>query len=72
MRKVFGVFFAALLSFVLSVWVPAVAQAAATPIVVTDVTDQIASTLTPIGLIGAGVLLVIVGIKTYKWVRRAM
>lgn len=47
-------------------------QAAATPIVVTDVTDQIASTLTPIGLIGAGVLLVIVGIKTYKWIRRAM
>ena len=49
-----------------------VAGAAAVPIVVTDVTDQIASTLTPIGLIGAGVLLVIVGIKTYKWVRRAM
>ena len=39
---------------------------------VTAVTTAISDTLTPIGAIGAGVLLVIVGIKTYKWVRRAM
>ena len=39
---------------------------------VTAVTSAISDTLTPIGAIGAGVLLVIVGIKTYKWVRRAM
>lgn len=48
------------------------AAAAPASIDVTAVTDAIAATLTPIGAIGAGVLLVIVGIKTYKWVRRAM
>ncbi len=48
------------------------ALAVATPIDVTSVTDQIAAAVTPIGLIGAGVLLVFVTIKTYKWVRRAM
>lgn len=48
------------------------AAAAPTPVDVTAVTDAIAATLTPIGAIGAGVLLVLVGIKTYKWVRRAM
>lgn len=54
--------------------VAAAGTAAAAPasIDVTAVTDAIAATLTPIGAIGAGVLLVIVGIKTYKWVRRAM
>jgi hypothetical protein len=36
--------------------------------VVTDIGAQ----ATPIGLIGAAVLLLIVGIKAYKWVRRAM
>lgn len=50
----------------------AAGNAAAAPVDVTAVTAAIADTLTPIGAIGAGVLLVIVGIKTYKWVRRAM
>jgi hypothetical protein len=47
-------------------------QASAAAPDVTAVTTAIADTLTPIGAIGAGVLLVVVGIKTYKWVRRAM
>lgn len=50
----------------------AAGNAAAAPVDVTAVTAAIADTLVPIGAIGAGVLLVIVGIKTYKWVRRAM
>lgn len=47
-------------------------NAAAAPVDVTSVTTAISDTLTPIGAIGAGVLLVLVAIKTYKWVRRAM
>lgn len=39
---------------------------------VSGVTTEISATLVPIGLIGAGVLLVIVGIKAFKWVRGAM
>jgi uncharacterized membrane protein len=48
------------------------AFAVATPIDVTSVTDQVTASLTPIGLIGLGVLLVFVALKTYKWIRRAM
>lgn len=39
---------------------------------VTAVTTEIAGAATPIAAIGAAVLLVIVGIKIFKWVRRAM
>ena len=39
---------------------------------VTAVTTEIAGAATPIAAIGAAVLLVLVGIKVYKWVRRAM
>lgn len=39
---------------------------------VTAVTTAISDTLTPIAAIGSGVLLVIVGAKVYKWIRRAM
>lgn len=39
---------------------------------VTDVTGTIAAQLVPIGLVGAAVLGVVVAIKAYKWVRRAM
>lgn len=46
--------------------------ATGTPIDVSSVTDQITAQATPIGLIGAAVLLLVVGIKAYKWVRRAM
>jgi hypothetical protein len=39
---------------------------------VTAVVTEISGTLAPIGLIGAGVLLVMVAIKAFKWVRGAM
>lgn len=57
-----------LLAIVLAL--PTLANAAAVDVsaVVTDITAQNA----PIALIGAAVLLLIVGIKAFKWVRRAM
>ena len=39
---------------------------------VSAVTSEISGTLAPIAAIGAGVLLVIVAIKAFKWVRGAM
>ena len=39
---------------------------------VSGVVTEISGTLAPIGLIGAGVLLVIVAIKAFKWIRTAM
>ncbi len=39
---------------------------------VSSVVTGIGAQATPIGLIGGAVLLLIVGIKAYKWVRRAM
>jgi hypothetical protein len=48
------------------------ATASQAAIDVTGVTSEIAGTLAPIGLIGAGVLLVIVAIKAFKWIRGAM
>lgn len=39
---------------------------------VSSVTAAIAGAAAPIASIGAAVLLVLVGIKVYKWVRRAM
>lgn len=47
-------------------------NAAAAPVDVTTVTTAITDALTPIGAIGLGVLGLLVGIKTYKWIRRAM
>jgi putative flippase GtrA len=48
------------------------ALALAAPPDVTGVVTEIAATAAPIAAIGAAVLLVFVGIKTFKWVRRAM
>lgn len=39
---------------------------------VSSVTTAIAAAAAPIAAIGAAVLLILVGIKVYKWVRRAM
>ncbi len=39
---------------------------------VSSVVTEIGGTAAPIAAIGAAVLLVFVGIKTFKWVRRAM
>jgi len=47
---------------------PVFAAAVDVDAVVTDIGAQ----LVPVGLIGAAVLLLIVGIKAYKWVRKAM
>lgn len=49
---------------------PFLANAAAIDVaaVVTDIGAQAA----PVGLIGAAVLLLVVGIKAFKWVRRAL
>lgn len=46
------------------------AQAAAVDVtsVVSDIGDQ----ATPIGLIGAAVLLIYVGVKAFQWVRKAL
>lgn len=45
---------------------------AAAAVDVSAVVTEIGTAVTPIGLIGAAVLLVIVATKIYKWVRRAM
>lgn len=49
---------------------PMAAHAAA--IDVTAVTTDIAAQAAPVAAIGAAVLLLFVGIKAFKWVRRAM
>ena len=59
-----------LAAFALSALTSASALAAA-PDVTSGVTE-IGGTAAPIAAIGAAVLLVFVGIKTFKWVRRAM
>ncbi len=48
--------------------VPAFAAA----IDVADVVTDIGAQLVPVGLLGSAVLLLTVGIKAFKWVRRAM
>jgi hypothetical protein len=60
------------LALIGSTAVLAAGSASAAAIDVTAVTAAISDTLTPVGLIGAGVLLVLVAVKTYKWIRRAM
>lgn len=57
---------------VLAAGLAAVSGAASAAIDVTPVVAEINGAVAPIGLIGAAVLLVIVAIKSYKWVRRAM
>lgn len=47
-------------------------QAQAAAIDVTDVVADIAAQAAPIASIGAAVLVLIVGIKAFKWVRRAL
>lgn len=48
------------------------ASANAAAIDVTAVVTDIAAQATPVGLIGAAVLLLVVGIKAFKWVRAAL
>lgn len=44
----------------------------ALPIDVDDVVTDIGAQAAPVALIGGAVLLLLVGIKAFKWVRRAM
>ena len=50
----------------------ATASANAAAIDVSAVVTDIAAQATPIGLIGGAVLLLVVGIKAFKWVRAAL
>lgn len=54
----------------LALLAPAYAFAAAPD--VSDVVDEIGGSVAPIVAIGGAVLLVLVAIKVFKWVRRAM
>ena len=49
-----------------------VATASQAAIDVSSVVTEVAGTAAPIALIGGAVLLIMVGIAAYKWVRRAM
>lgn len=49
-----------------------VASANAAAIDVTTVVSDIAAQAAPVALIGAAVLLLVVGIKAFKWVRAAL
>jgi hypothetical protein len=51
---------------------PAIALAAPAAPSVTGVVDYIESLAVPIGLVGAAVLILALGVKAYKWIRRAM
>lgn len=50
----------------------AVSGLASAAVDVTEVVTEIEGAAGPIAAIGAAVLIVMVGIKVYKWVRRAM
>lgn len=50
----------------------ALANNAHAAIDVTGVVSEINDTIAPIGLIGAAVLLVVVAVAAFKWVRRAI
>lgn len=64
-------FLALALAFVATFALPAAATPAAS-VDVSGVVTAIEAAATPIGLIGAAVLTILVAIKVYKWVRRAM
>ena len=50
----------------------AVSAANAAAVDVADVVSDIGAQAAPIGLIGAAVLLIFVGVKAFKWVRGAL
>ena len=52
--------------------VMAAGAANAAAVDVTTVTADIAAQAVPIGLVGAAVLVLIVGVKAFKWVRAAL
>ena len=65
--------FAALLTaLTFAVLAPAAFASGSTTVDVSAVVGAIEAAAGPIGAIGAAVLIVLVAIKVYKWVRRAM
>ena len=48
------------------------ASGANAAVTVTEVVTEIEGAAAPIAAIGSAVLIVLVGIKVYKWIRRAM
>ena len=65
--------FAALLTaLTFAVLAPAAFACGGASVDVSAVVTAIEAAATPIGAIGAAVLIVLVAIKVYKWVRRAM
>jgi len=68
--KALAIFAAALAAF--AVAPPALASGGGGGVDVSGVVSAINDAVGPIGQIGAAVLLVLVAIKVYKWVRRAM
>lgn len=50
----------------------ALATASQAAVDVTAVVTEITAAAAPVGLIGGGVLVLMIGIKVYKWVRAAM
>lgn len=61
-----------ILAGVVGVALATVSGFASAAVDVTGVTTEIAAAATPIAAIGAASLLIAVGIKVYKWVRRAL
>lgn len=68
-NKSAALFLAMLAAFVAS---PAMAGGGGGGVDVSGVVTAIEGAAAPIGAIGAAVLLILVAIKVYKWVRRAM
>lgn len=68
-KSKFAALFTALTFAVLA---PAAFASGGTSVDVSAVVTAIQAAATPIGAIGAAVLIVLVAIKVYKWVRRAM
>ena len=51
---------------------PAMAQTTSGAVDVADIVTKIGDQATPVAAIGAAVLLLFVGIKAFKWVRKAL
>lgn len=68
MRKQVALRLAAIPAFVLATMPTAFAAA----IDVSSIVDDIEAQAAPVALIGAAVLLLFVGIKAFKWVRKAL
>lgn len=68
MRKQVALRLAAIPAFVLAT----TSQAFAAAIDVADVVTDIQAQAAPVALIGAAVLILFVGIKAFKWVRKAL